>query len=107
MSAPIIVGAVAGTTLLLFEASLSIALLTVVPVGMWAKVRISRLPSSLGKRGKRSRSVVLHLVAARPDLPLPAGCLVEPPQALIAVLDLALLAVGRVELAQVADEVLQ
>jgi len=37
MSAPIIVGAVA----LLFEASTLIALLTVVPVGMWAKVSIS------------------------------------------------------------------
>jgi hypothetical protein len=43
MSAPIIVGAVAGATPLLFEASISIALLTAVPVGMWAKASISPL----------------------------------------------------------------
>jgi hypothetical protein len=36
------------STLLLFEASISIALLTVVPVGMWAKVSISP-PSELAR----------------------------------------------------------
>jgi hypothetical protein len=41
--APIIVGAVAGATPLLFELSTSIALLIVVPVGMWAKASISPL----------------------------------------------------------------
>ena len=41
MSAPIIVGAVAGATPLLFEGSISIALLTVVTGAMWAKVGIS------------------------------------------------------------------
>jgi hypothetical protein len=40
MPAPIIVDAVAGATALLFGSSTSIALLTVVPVGMWAKVSI-------------------------------------------------------------------
>jgi len=41
MWAPIIVGAVAGATPLLFEASISIALLTVVPVAMWTNESIS------------------------------------------------------------------
>src|SRR3954447_404570 len=50
MSAPIIVGAVAGATPLLFESSTSITLFTVVPVGMWAKVSISP-PSELARRG--------------------------------------------------------
>src|SRR5947209_17085097 len=48
MSAPIIVSAAAGATPLLFESSICIALLTVVPVGMWAKVSISP-PSELAR----------------------------------------------------------
>ena len=56
MSAPIIVGAVAGATLLLFEASISIALLTVVPVGMWAKVSISP-PSELAREVEEAQPV--------------------------------------------------
>ena len=56
MSAPIIVGAVAGATPLLFEASTSIALLTVVPVGMWAKVSISP-PSELAREAGEAQPV--------------------------------------------------
>src|ERR1700751_4047256 len=68
MSAPIIVGAVAGATPLLFELSTSIALLTVVPVGMWAKVSISP-PSELAwEAGKRSRSAtpIVHISTGFP-----------------------------------------
>src|ERR1700751_2833314 len=52
MSAPIIVGAVAGATPLLFESSTSIALLTVVPVGMWAKASISPLSELAREAGE-------------------------------------------------------
>src|SRR5215813_1103964 len=56
MSAPIIVDAVAGATPLLFETSTSIALLTVVPVGMWAKVSISP-PSELAREAGEAQPV--------------------------------------------------
>jgi len=56
MSAPIIVGAVAGATALLFESSTLIALLTVVPVGMWAKVSISS-PSELARDAGEAQPV--------------------------------------------------
>src|SRR2546423_15245712 len=52
MSAPIIVSAAAGATPLLFESSICIALLTVVPVGMWAKVSISPLSELAREAGE-------------------------------------------------------
>ena len=52
MSAPIIVGAVAGATPLLFASLTSIAVLTVVPVGMWAKVSISPLSELAREAGE-------------------------------------------------------
>src|SRR4051794_25712122 len=56
MSAPIIVSAAAGATPLLFESSICIALLTVVPVGMWAKVSISP-PSELAREAGEAQPV--------------------------------------------------
>ena len=52
MSAPIIVSAAAGATPLLFESSICIALLTVVPVGMWAKASISLLSELAREAGE-------------------------------------------------------
>ena len=61
MSAPIVVIAVAGAAPLLFKSSTSIALLIVVPVGMWAKASISPLSerareSGGSAAGRQSRS---------------------------------------------------
>src|SRR5947208_2566632 len=56
MSAPIVVSAAAGATPLLFESSICIALLTVVPVGMWAKVSISP-PSELAREAGEAQPV--------------------------------------------------
>src|SRR5438045_2763151 len=56
MSAPIVVSAAAGATPLLFESSICIALLTVVPVGMWAKASISS-PSELAREAGEAQPV--------------------------------------------------
>src|SRR5438552_19165948 len=52
MSAPIVVIAVAGAAPLLFKSSTSIVLLTVVPVGMWAKASISPLSELAREAGE-------------------------------------------------------
>src|SRR5437016_13267059 len=66
MSAPIAVGAMAGSMILLFTSSFSNPLLAVVPGGMWAKASISPLSELAREAGKRSRS-------AKPIVHIPTG----------------------------------
>jgi hypothetical protein len=52
MPAPIAVGALACVTILLFTPSISISLLAVVPVGIWAKASISLLSELAREAGE-------------------------------------------------------
>jgi len=69
MSAPIAVGATAGSTRLQLTSSISNSSLVAVPVGMWAKASISPLSELAREARKRSRSAtpIVHTPTGLPD----------------------------------------